>query len=154
MEEHRLDALRQRVRVLCPEISDPSASIGNEVEAMQALRGKELGFLQFFNTHRSAAPGSPLANIILGPLLGGIAAQLLDASAVRVYQDCIFLKEVGYSETNWHSDLRMAPFDTNRLVTAWIPMRPVSNKDGEDSGLLFAEGSHKDFALPFWLVLF
>lgn len=61
----------------------------------------------------------------------------------------MFLKEPGYAETNWHSDLRMAPLDTNAFVTAWIPLRPVSGAEG-DSGLLFARGSHRDFALPFW----
>lgn len=61
----------------------------------------------------------------------------------------MFLKEPGYAETNWHSDLRMAPLDTNAFVTAWIPLRPVSGAEG-DSGLLFAVASHRDFALPFW----
>jgi ectoine hydroxylase-related dioxygenase (phytanoyl-CoA dioxygenase family) len=61
----------------------------------------------------------------------------------------VFLKEPGFAETNWHSDLRMAPLDCNAFVTAWIPLRPVSGADG-DSGLLFAEESHRDFALPFW----
>lgn len=61
----------------------------------------------------------------------------------------MFLKEPGYAETNWHSDLRMAPLDANDFVTAWIPLRPVGGAEG-DSGLLFAEGSHRDFALPFW----
>ena len=48
-----------------------------------------------------------------------------------------------------HSDLRMTPFDTNALVTAWIPLRAVGGAE-EDSTLLFASGSHRDFALPFW----
>lgn len=61
----------------------------------------------------------------------------------------MFLKEPGYAETNWHSDLRMAPFDTNSFITAWIPMRPISGGE-DDSGLVFAVGSHRDFALPFW----
>ena len=31
----------------------------------------------------------------------------------------------GFSETNWHSDLRMAPFDTSAALTAWIPLTPI-----------------------------
>jgi hypothetical protein len=61
----------------------------------------------------------------------------------------VFLKEPGFAETNWHSDLRMAPLDCNAFLTAWVPLRPVGGADG-DSGLLFAEESHRDFALPFW----
>ena len=34
-------------------------------------------------------------------------------------------------------------------LQVWIPMRPISGTE-EDSGLQFAEGSHRDFALPFW----
>ena len=43
----------------------------------------------------------------------------------------------------------MTPFDTNSAVTAWIPMRAIQG-DESDSGLLFAAGSHRDFALSFW----
>jgi hypothetical protein len=109
IEDHRINALRQRVRVLCPKVPDPDAL--SEKEVLAALEGKEVGFLQFFNLHRSALEGSMIHKIALGKRLGGIAAQILDADKVRVYQDCVFLKEPGFSETNWHSDLRMAPFD-------------------------------------------
>lgn len=43
----------------------------------------------------------------------------------------------------------MTPLDTNAYVTAWIPLRPVAG-DERDSGMAFAAGSHRDFALPFW----
>jgi hypothetical protein len=48
-------------------------------------------------------------------------------------QSCVFLKEPGYAETNWHSDLRMAPLDCNHFVTAWMPLRPVQGGE-QDSG--------------------
>lgn len=71
------------------------------------------------------------------------------------------------SLTHRHSDLRMAPLDTNHLLTAWLPLRPIAGGGaaastrragpaaaaaaaGRDSGLMFAVGSHRDFALPFW----
>jgi ectoine hydroxylase-related dioxygenase (phytanoyl-CoA dioxygenase family) len=86
---------------------------------------------------------------VLGEHLGAMAAALLGVDGVRVYQDCVFVKQPGFGETNWHSDLRMTPFDTNASVTCWLPMRAVEGGD-RDSGLQFAEGSHRDFALPFW----
>lgn len=44
----------------------------------------------------------------------------------------------------------MAPFDTNDLLTCWIPLQAVpAMKDG-GSSLMFATGSHRDFALPYW----
>ncbi len=57
--------------------------------------------------------------------LAGVAAQLLGAKRLRLYQDCVFCKEPGFSETNWHSDASLAPLDTNAFVTAWIPLRPI-----------------------------
>jgi hypothetical protein len=51
--------------------------------------------------------------------------------------------------TNWHSDLRMTPLDTNDFVTFWLPLRDLQAGE-EDSGMLFAQGSHRDFAFPFW----
>ncbi|GIL75969.1 hypothetical protein Vretimale_5627 [Volvox reticuliferus] len=151
----RLESLRHRVRVLCPGV-DP-AILTSEMEMREALQKHatdDLGFLQFFNLHRT---NPAVCRVALGPELAAVASQLLAARRVRVYQDCLFLKEPGFAETNWHSDLRMAPLDTNDFVTAWIPLRPVrgvrggsSSKSPPDSGLMFAAGSHRDFALPFW----
>ena len=85
------------------------------------------------------------------------------------------LQKPGFHVTNWHSDLRMTPLDTNDFVTAWIPLRriqvglwrmqsmpalrccqlcisPVASlvQGSGDSCLSFASRSHRDFALPFW----
>ena len=59
------------------------------------------------------------------PRLAATAAALLGAPRLRLYQDCVFVKQPGFGATNWHSDLRMAPLDTNALATAWIPLRPI-----------------------------
>lgn len=59
-------------------------------------------------------------------------------------QDCLFFKESGMNVTNWHSDARLTPLDTNDFVTFWIPLRPM--KAQNDSGLVFARGSHRDMA--------
>ncbi|KAF6256823.1 hypothetical protein COO60DRAFT_1640423 [Scenedesmus sp. NREL 46B-D3] len=124
-------------------------SISSEAQALELIRqhgSSELGFLQFFNLHRTQPM---IAELVRSQQLAATAAQLLGVKRLRLYQDCVFLKEPGFAETNWHSDLRMAPLDCNAFVTAWIPLRPVSGADS-DSGLLFAEQSHRDFALPFW----
>eukprot|EP00775_Hariotina_reticulata_P001462 gene1462-1804_t len=143
-----LIALKHRVRVLCPGWEDLN-SIKSEQQAMRVIQqqgNSQLGFLQFFNLHRSHAT---VAALVRDRQLCATAAALLGAKKLRLYQDCVFLKQPGFAETNWHSDLRMAPLDTNDFVTAWIPLRPVRGGQG-DSGLVFAVGSHRDFALPFW----
>lgn len=139
-------ALKHRVRVLCPAVD--ASAVRTAAEARTLLRNaatEEVGFLQFFNSHVHSAVVSAL---VRHPRLAGAAADLLGCNAVRMYQDCIFLKQPGMAETNWHSDLRMAPLDTNAFVTLWIPLRPIAQQG--DSGLRFAARSHKDFALPFW----
>ncbi|KAI8477056.1 MAG: hypothetical protein J3K34DRAFT_169991 [Monoraphidium minutum] len=147
IQDGKLDALRHRVRVLCPN-ADP-ARVRTCEEALKLIESRgtdHLGFLQFFHLHRASAAVAAAAR---GPRLAGVAAQLLGARRVRLLQDAVFYKEPGFDATNWHSDLRMAPLDTNSYVTAWLPLRPVAG-DERDSGLAFAAGSHRDFALPFW----
>lgn len=187
--------------MLCPPEVGSSIRLDSITSPQQALQliashgSSELGFLQFFNLHRSQPA---ISQLVRDPQLAGTAAQLLGARRVRLYQvrvccccvllffvllcvvfffallcvvflfcrcpclplqpaaavlasrchlllplprplvapppqDCVFLKEPGYAETNWHSDLRMAPLDTNAFVTAWIPLRPVQGDEG-DSG--------------------
>jgi hypothetical protein len=52
------------------------------------------------------------------------------------------------AHTNWHSDARLSPLDTNQFLTFWIPLRPIQASG--DSGLIFAQSSHRDMAALFW----
>ena len=66
-----------------------------------------------------------IRDLVTSKRLASTALELLGLKRVRLYQDCVFLKEPGFTETNWHSDLLLAPLDTNAFVTAWIPLRPL-----------------------------
>jgi ectoine hydroxylase-related dioxygenase (phytanoyl-CoA dioxygenase family) len=157
--QRRLDALRHRVRVLVSK--EAAARVQTEAEAERLLKRESsdgVGFFQHFNLHRGGNNNDVQASeavraLAFAPALVRTAAALLGADEaskkVRLYQSCAFIKEPGHGQTNWHSDLRMAPFDTNDFLTAWVPLRPISGGAG-DSGLVFASGSHRDFALPFW----
>ena len=95
------------------------------------------------------------ASYILSRRLATVAASLLGADSsrgdrVRVYQSCVFVKPPGFGETHWHSDANMVPLDTNAFVTLWLPLRPLAE---DDAALVFASGSHRDFALPYWKTL-
>ena len=79
-----------------------------------------------------------------------VAAKLLGVNAVRLYQDSLYVKRPGDGPTAWHSDLTDAPFDTNDMITCWIPLQPVPSQEDGGSALSFASGSHRDFALPYW----
>lgn len=44
----------------------------------------------------------------------------------------------------------MAPFDTSNMITFWVGLQHVPHPDAGGTGLMFVDGSHKDFALPYW----
>ena len=104
-------------------------------------------FLQHFNPWKGS---SAIARYSQSARLASIAAQLLNVDSVRLYQDCVFQKRPGDAPTDWHADLKMVPLDTNDFVTVWIALDDVPAYDDGGSGLHFIEGSHRDFALPYW----
>jgi hypothetical protein len=127
----------------------PSATKRLEIyqRALEALPEGSAPFLQCFNLWRQSREVAALA---CSPELAGSAARLLGAERVRLYQDSLFVKRPGDGPTHWHSDLAMAPLDTNSFVTVWLPLQPVPPETEGGSALVFASGSHRDVALSFW----
>lgn len=77
-----------RVRVLCPDCQDQLGSIRSEAQALALIQqhgSSELGFLQFFNLHRSKGL---IAELVRSKQLAATAAQLLAAKKLRLYQVC------------------------------------------------------------------
>jgi ectoine hydroxylase-related dioxygenase (phytanoyl-CoA dioxygenase family) len=70
---------------------------------------------------------------------GSVAAALLGVPAVRVYHDQALFKEAGGGRTPWHQDQGYWPLDTDRTITMWMPLVPVTEQMG---GLRFVSGSH------------
>lgn len=117
-----------------------------ECQDMLDSGADELPFLQFFNIwKRDDAP--TVRRVCLSPHLAETASILLDCKRVRLYQDSLFHKRAGDLDTPWHSDNKMAPFDSSKTLTFWIPLQPVP---ANGSALLFVDSSHLDFALPYW----
>lgn len=119
----------------------------------------QVPFLQHFNTWRSipsvkrlVTSCSPSTSSLETSPLVHYAKILLDVPNVKLYQDSLFHKRKNDGPTPWHSDARMAPFDTSKMITFWIPLDYVPSLDEGGTGLLFVNGSHSDFALPFWNV--
>ncbi|KAL7535920.1 hypothetical protein ACHAWF_008782 [Thalassiosira exigua] len=167
-----LSAWRQKVEVQLADCSDiyfrdnAQDIVGNlksinecqdllESLGLDPLSG-DLPFLQHFNSWRAAnesnghIPNRTVTKLCLSSYLARTASILLDAPTIRLYQDSLFHKRVGDGWTPWHSDARMAPFDTSKMVTFWIPLQKVPAPEEGGTGLLFVDGSHADFALPYW----
>jgi len=63
--------------------------------------------------------------VALSPRLGGLAAELLGETAVRIYHDNALSKEPGCGRTPWHHDAEHFPLATVQAVTAWIPVTAI-----------------------------
>lgn len=143
--KHQLKAWRQKVEVAA------GVDASNRCRSLEDCKGEleqigvasdQLPFLQYFNTWRTLPCVYDMALE-----LAETAAILLDVPSVRLYQDSLFMKRSVDGPTPWHTDARMAPFDTSSLVTLWIPLQDISRYG---SALQFVSKSHADFALPFW----
>jgi ectoine hydroxylase-related dioxygenase (phytanoyl-CoA dioxygenase family) len=78
---------------------------------------------------------------VLSKRFAGIAAQLMEVEAVRLYHDQALFKEPGGGHTPWHQDQFYWPLDTDRTITLWMPLIDINAVMGSMS---FADGSHQE----------
>ncbi len=69
-----------------------------------------------------------------------VAAELMGVSGVRMYHDQALYKEPGGGPTPFHQDQYYWPLDTDRTITMWMPLVPISEAIGS---MTFATGSHR-----------
>jgi len=155
-----LSVFQQKIRVLGLDAKDAAfAASADSLTSVDdaraslvgwcAAKGIEVPFLQAFNLHNGGSAASQaIRRVACCPRLGQAAAKLLGVDSARLYQSSAFYKRPGHGETSWHMDLHTAPLDTNSMLTIWIALSFVETL--EDSPLVFASGSHRDFALPYW----
>lgn len=141
-----LDGFKQKVEVLFD--AETASRASSVADAERILDGATVPFLQFFNLHESVPSVDALAR---SPLLGRIAAELLGADSVRLYQDSVFFKRPGDGATPWHADSAMAPLDGD-MVTIFVPLRALPGGKYAPS-LRFASRSHLDVGGFYWNVL-
>ena len=154
-----LAAWRQKVEVQLADSSDEyyrqnSQSIANGLEDIEdckdmleslGIMNGDLPFLQFFNTWRAKDSNTPtVRELCLSSYMAQAASILMDSPTVKLYQDSLFHKRAGDGWTPWHSDSRMAPFDTSKMITFWIPLQKVPTPENGGTGLLFVNYSHSD----------
>lgn len=166
---HRLAAWKQKVEVQLASSSDDyyrenSQSIADSLDTIESCQDMleslgieriDLPFLQYFNTWRATDSNTPtVRELCLSPYLAQAASILMDSPTVRLYQDSLFHKRAGDGWTPWHSDARMSPFDTSRMITFWIPLQNVPTPESGGTGLHFVNYSHSDVSSrPIWFVI-
>lgn len=94
-------------------------------------------FLQLFNLWREDEISRSL---VFSMRLAKIASDLMQVEGVRLYHDQALFKEGGGGITPWHADQYYWPLQTDKTVTAWIPLQATPYEIGP---LEFSAGSHQ-----------
>lgn len=94
-------------------------------------------FLQLFNLWQE---DEVVKELIFSKRLAKIASDLMEVDGVRIYHDQALFKEAGGGITPWHADQYYWPLETDKTVTAWMPLQATPLELGP---LEFSAGSHK-----------
>ncbi len=94
-------------------------------------------FLQIMNLWTESPE---VKEFVFGKRLARIAAELMGVSGVRIYHDQALYKEPGGGITPWHADQYYWPVNSEKTVTAWVPLQSTPLDLGP---LAFSEKSHR-----------
>ncbi|APQ19011.1 phytanoyl-CoA dioxygenase family protein [Maribacter hydrothermalis] len=94
-------------------------------------------FIQLFNLWKE---DDNIKTFVFSKRLAQIASNLLQVDGVRLYHDQALFKEAGGGITPWHADQYYWPLQTDKTVTAWIPLQATPLSMGP---LEFSAGSHE-----------
>ena len=94
-------------------------------------------FLQLFNLWRE---DEVVKEFVFSKRMAKIASDLMQTDGVRIYHDQALFKEGGGGITPWHADQYYWPLETDKTVTAWIPLQATPLEMGP---LEFSAGSHQ-----------
>ena len=93
-------------------------------------------FLQLFNLWTI---DDEVKKFIFSKKIAKIASDLMEVDGVRMYHDQALFKEGGGGITPWHADQYYWPLDSDKTITAWIPLQDTPLEMGP---LEFSSGSH------------
>lgn len=125
-----LEHFRKIINARVAELSADSLPLGQ-----RSTYGK--AFLQIMNLW---VESSAVKEFVFGKRLARIAAELMGVSGVRIYHDQALYKEPGGGITPWHADQYYWPVDSEKTVTAWIPLQDTPLELGP---VAFSEKSHR-----------
>lgn len=93
-------------------------------------------FLQLFNLWRE---DDQIKELIFSKRIAKIATDLMQTNGVRMYHDQALYKEAGGGITPWHADQYYWPLETDKTITAWMPLQETPLEMGP---LEFSAASH------------
>lgn len=110
---------------------------GSDTRSLEEKTLYEQSFIQCMNLWEDTVD---VRRLTFDARLGEMAANLLDATAVRIWHDQALYKEANGRETDAHQDRPFWPIAPANQVTAWIPF------DGSTRGhgaMAYIPGSHR-----------
>jgi ectoine hydroxylase-related dioxygenase (phytanoyl-CoA dioxygenase family) len=141
-QENRYIKLKQvfdeeTIRFFNHQISAKVEEMRGEVKEMDSRDTYGKAFLQLFNLWLE---DHLIKAFVFSKRLAKIAADLMQTEGVRLYHDQALFKEAGGGITPWHADQYYWPLETDKTVTAWIPLQATPLEMGP---LEFSAGSHR-----------
>jgi ectoine hydroxylase-related dioxygenase (phytanoyl-CoA dioxygenase family) len=117
-------------------ISKQVNEMNQEQTALEDRTTYGKAFLQLFNLWTE---NSIIKELIFSKRIAKIASDLMEVKGVRLYHDQALFKEGGGGITPWHADQYYWPLETDKTITAWIPLQETPLEMGP---LEFSAGSH------------
>jgi len=117
-------------------ITEQVNQMNQEQTALEDRTTYGKAFLQLFNLWLE---NPSIKELIFSKRIAKIAADLMEVNGVRLYHDQALYKEAGGGITPWHADQYYWPLETDKTVTAWIPLQATPLEMGP---LEFSAGSH------------
>jgi ectoine hydroxylase-related dioxygenase (phytanoyl-CoA dioxygenase family) len=113
------------------------ASMNDQSTPLEQRSTYGKAFLQLFNLWQE---DEVVKEFVFSKRLAKIASDLMQVEGVRIYHDQALFKEGGGGITPWHADQYYWPLETDKTVTAWIPLQATPHELGP---LEFSAGSHQ-----------
>jgi ectoine hydroxylase-related dioxygenase (phytanoyl-CoA dioxygenase family) len=111
--------------------------LNKETAALDQRSTYGKAFLQLFNLWRE---DEQIKELIFSKRIAKIATDLMQTNGVRMYHDQALYKEAGGGITPWHADQYYWPLETDKTITAWMPLQETPLEMGP---LEFSAASHQ-----------
>lgn len=124
------------INVYEPIISNLVKTLNNQDKPLEQRDTYGKAFIQISNLWEQS---EAVRRFVFAKRFAKIAADLMGVDGVRMYHDQALYKEPYGGHTPWHQDQIYWPLDTDKTITMWMPLVPISEAIGS---MTFASQSH------------
>lgn len=126
----------ETLRFFNEAITEQVNLMNTDKTALEDRSTYDKAFLQLFNLWKENVF---VKELVFSKRLAKIASDLMQVDGVRLYHDQALFKEAGGGITPWHADQYYWPLESDKTITAWMPLQETSIDMGP---LEFSAGSH------------